>query len=250
MLDNIFSQKEYSSEAKAMSSSFFANVYTYMFLALAISGGIAYYIGTSPLVSIGHGRFLPELFAEYFWNGKGFSGLFWVAMFLPVGLALLMQMALHRLSMTVLILLFGLYAACMGFTLSTIFLVYSIESIALTFFITAGTFAVMAILGYTTKTDLTKFGSILYMALFGVIIGMLVNMFMRSEAFDYFISLICVFIFTGLVAFKMQQLKYIGEDPNIGQLDKSKLSVIGALTLYITFINLFLTLLRLFGNRD
>ena len=242
MLDNIFQQKQYGSDAKAMSSEFFVNVYTYMFIALGISGSIAYLCGT------------PEFVSEYFItfsNGKAaVSPLFYVVAFAPLGLGMLIQMAYNRLSLPVLFILFGLYATLMGLSLSTIFVVYDIGSIFTTFLTTAGSFAVMAILGYTTKTDLTKFGSLLYMAFIGIFIAGIVNYFMGSEMISFWISVIGVFVFTGLTAYEMQRLKYIGEDPNIGHLDKKKLSLIGGLMLYILFINLFLSLLRLMGSRD
>lgn len=239
MLENIFPQKEYRSDAKAMSSEFFAQVYTYMFIALGISGSIAYMAGT------------PEFFMKYFITpAGGISPLFYVVAFAPLGLGLVIQMAYNRLSMTVLFLLFGIYSALMGLSLGSIFLVYSIGSIFSTFLVTAGAFAGMAILGYTTKTDLTKFGSLMYMLFIGIFIAGIVNIFMKSDAMSFVISVIGVFVFTGLTAYQMQQLKYIGEDPSLGQLDKKKLSLIGGLMLYILFINLFLSLLRLLGNRD
>lgn len=242
MLDNIFQQKQYSPDAKAMTSEFFVNVYTYMFLALGISGSIAYLCGT------------PEFIFKYFIqlnNGVAtISPLFYVVAFAPLGLGLLIQMGYNRLSMPVLLALFGLYAALMGLSLSSIFIVYDIGSIFTTFIVTAGAFAGMAILGYTTKTDLTKFGSLMYMLFIGIFIAGIVNIFMKSDMLSFGISVIGVFVFTGLTAYQMQQLKYIGEDENLGQLEKRKLSLIGGLMLYILFINLFLSLLRLLGNRE
>lgn len=251
MLDNIFQQKQYDSNAKAMTSDFFAKVYSYMFMALGISGAIAYILGTSAKVALPDGRVLPGFFVEYFITDTGgISPLFYVAMFLPVILGLLIQMAYNKLSMAVLLVLFGIYSLLMGVTLSTIFLVYSESSIYMTFFVTAGTFGVMAILGFTTKTDLTKFGSLLYMVFIGMFIAGIANIFIGSSMLSYGIAVLGVFVFTGLIAFEMQRLKYIGEDPNLGKLEKSKLSLIGGLMLYILFINLFLSLLRLFGNRE
>ena len=239
MLENIFPKKEYRSDAKAMSSEFFAQVYTYMFIALGISGSIAYLCGT------------PEFVQEYFISSTGgISPLFYVIAFAPVGLGLLIQMAYNRFTLATLFILFGLYSALMGLSLSTIFLVYSISSIFSTFLVTAGAFAGMAILGYTTKTDLTKFGSLMYMLFIGIFIAGIVNIFMKSDAMSFIISIIGVFVFTGLTAYQMQQLKYIGEDPTLEQVEKKKLSLIGGLMLYILFINLFLSLLRLLGNRD
>jgi FtsH-binding integral membrane protein len=251
MLDNIFSQKQYGPDAKAMTSEFFVNVYTYMFIALGISGSIAYLVGTSEQVALPNGQTLPYFFIKYFITETGgMSPLFYIVAFAPIGLGLLIQMAYNRLSMAVLMILFGIYAALMGLTLSTVFIAYTDVSIYTTFLVTAGSFAAMAILGYTTKTDLTKFGSLLYMVFIGIFIAGIVNIFMKSEGMSFWISVLGVFVFTGLTAYQMQQLKYIGEDPNLGQLEKRKLSLIGGLMLYILFINLFLSLLRLMGNRE
>ncbi len=251
MLDNIFQQKQYGSDAKAMTSEFFVNVYTYMFIALGISGSIAYLVGTSEKVLLANGKEMPLFFVKYFLTEAGsISPLFYVVMFLPVGLGLLIQMAYNRLSMPVLLGLFGIYSLLMGIVLSTVFMVYSEASIYSTFFVTAGSFAAMAILGYTTKTDLTKFGSLLYMVFIGMFIAAIVNFFIGWETLSFVISILGVFVFTGLTAYQMQQLKYISQDETIGHLDKKKLSLIGGLMLYILFINLFLSLLRLMGNRD
>ena len=242
MLDNLLNRKQYDENAQAMSSDFFVNVYTYMFIALGISGSLAYMLGTE------------EFVFKYFYtvaNGKmSISPLFWVVAFAPVGLGLWIQMGYQRLSLGFLYILFGIYAALMGFSLSTIFIVYDIGSIFVTFLVSAGAFAGMAILGYTTKTDLTKFGSLLYMAFIGIFIAGIVNIFMQSNMMSFIISIIGVFVFTGLTAYHMQNLKYIGEDPTLSNVDKRKLSLIGGLTLYILFINLFLSLLRLMGSRD
>jgi hypothetical protein len=140
----------------------------------------------------------------------------------------------------------------MGMSLSFILLVYTGSSVFKTFAVTSAMFGIMAVLGYTTKTDLTKFGSILMMALFGVIIAMVVNMFMHSSMMEYIISVLGVLIFTGLTAYDVQKLKRIGagitglnaQDANV-----RKMSILGALTLYLDFINLFLFLLRFLGDR-
>jgi FtsH-binding integral membrane protein len=133
--------------------------------------------------------------------------------------------------------------------LSSIFAIYTGNSIASTFFITSGTFTVMAILGYTTKTDLTKFGSILIMGVIGIVIAMVVNMFMQSEMMSYIISGIGVLIFTGLTAYDVQKLKRIGAGVEYGTDEANKLAIMGALNLYLDFINLFLFLLRFMGDR-
>ena len=238
MFENLLNRQEYDANAKTMSSEFFRNVYSYMFAALGISGAIAYMCGT------------PEFLMKYFITNGGLTGLFYLVVFAPVGLGLLIQMAYNRLSLPVLLLLFGGYSALMGLSLSTIFLVYDIASIYTTFLVTAGAFAGMAILGYTTKTDLTKFGSLLYMVFIGMIIATIVNIFMKSDTMDFVVSVLGVFVFTGLTAYQMQQLKHISNDPNLQGVERNKLALIGGLMLYILFINLFLSLLRLLGNRD
>ena len=124
------------------------------------------------------------------------------------------------------------------------------NSIAITFFVSAGAFGGMAVLGYTTKTDLTKFGSLLYMAFIGLFIAMIVNMFMKSGMMDFVISIAGVFIFTGLTAYWMQKLKSTAEDNMLDGIERRKLALVGGMTLYILFINLFLSLLRLMGNRE
>jgi FtsH-binding integral membrane protein len=159
-------------------------------------------------------------------------------------------MAYNRLSMTALLALFVAYAGLMGLSLSTIFLIYEISAIAMTFFVSAGAFAAMAILGYTTKTDLTKFGSLLYMVFIGMFIAGIVNLFLQSDGFSFIISVLGVFVFTGLTAYQMQQLKMVAQSPDFSEEDRNKLSLIGGLQLYILFINLFMSLLRILGSRD
>ncbi len=236
-MENYLNQHE--GYSKEISREFFRNVYGYMFGALAISGLIAYMAGT------------PEFFLKYFVTATGgISPLFYVVAFAPVGLGLLIQMAYQRLSLAVLMGLFVLYAGLMGLSLGAIFLVYSIPAIASTFLVSAGAFAGMAVLGYTTKTDLTKFGSLLYMVFIGIFIAGIVNIFMGSDMLGFIISVVGVFVFTGLTAYYMQQLKNISEDTTMSGMDRSKMSLVGGLMLYILFVNLFLSLLRILGSRD
>ena len=210
-----------------------------MFGALGISGVIAYMVGTD-----------QETFQSIFITGNSISPLFWVVAFAPVALGLIIQTAYQRLSMIALIALFIAYSGLMGLSLSTIFLVYHIGAIASTFFVAAGAFAGMAILGYTTKTDLTKFGSLLYMVFIGMFIAGIVNIFIGSDSMGFIIACLGVFVFTGLTAYHMQQLKEISNSPALTEEDRNKLSLIGGLQLYILFINLFLSLLRIMGSRD
>jgi FtsH-binding integral membrane protein len=134
--------------------------------------------------------------------------------------------------------------------LSSIFIVYDLGAIASTFFVAAGAFAGMAILGYTTKTDLTKFGSLLYMVFIGMFIAGIVNIFIGSDSMGFIIACLGVFVFTGLTAYQMQQLKEVSQQPYLSEVDRNKLSLIGGLQLYILFVNLFLSLLRILGSRD
>jgi hypothetical protein len=147
------------------------------------------------------------------------------------------------------VLIFVVYSILMGASLSFIFLAFTGASIAKTFVITSGMFGVMAVVGYTTKTDLTKFGSIMFMGLIGLIIASVVNMFMQSDTMDYIISFIGVLVFTGLTAYDVQALKRIGAGATAETESTRKLTIMGALKLYLDFINLFLFLLRFFGDR-
>lgn len=225
---------------KEISREFFRSVYGYMFAALAVSGIIAYWVGT------------PEFFVKYFLNLStgGLKPLYYVVIFAPVGLGLLIQTLYQRMSLAVLMALFVGFAALMGLSLGSVFLVYSGQTIATTFFITAGAFAGMAVLGYTTKTDLTKMGSLLYMVFIGMFIAGIVNIWVQSDTMGWIISLLGVFVFTGLTAYYMQQLKDVSNNTQISGLDRSKLALVGGLQLYILFINLFMSLLRLTGGRD
>lgn len=224
-------------ETTAASKSFMSNVFLIMGAGLAISGLVAYYFATN-----------LQLLA-YLVNPKGLSGLGMVVMFSPLLFVLVMRFGFNKLSATVLGCLFAALCIVMGISLSFILLAYTASSITICFFSGAGMFGVMAVMGYTTKKDLTTFGSILYMALFGIIIAMLINLFLHSEALDYFVSLIGVLIFTGLTAYKVQAIKNIAQDADVSDPTTMKLAILGAMSLYITFINLFLSLLRVFGRR-
>jgi len=225
-------------DSLTFSRTFLSNVFSWMFLGLLATAGTSYiFSGSEYLMSL--------LVSE-----TGMTGLGWIVMLAPLGFVLLLSFGFNKLSSGAMIILFVIYAVLMGMSLSFIFLAYSLGSIASTFAITAGMFGAMALLGYTTKTDLTKFGSILIMALVGVIIASFVNLLLlKSTMFDYFISLIGVLIFTGLTAYDVQKLKRIGSEMEDGLESTRKLTIMGALTLYLDFINLFLFLLRFLGNR-
>jgi hypothetical protein len=160
-----------------------------------------------------------------------------------------MSLGFNKFSYPVILFLFLLYSAVMGASLSFIFLVYTSGSIFGTFAAAAAMFGLMSVVGYTTKTDLTKFGSIMMMGLIGIIVASVINWFLQSDSMSYIISFIGVLVFTGLTAYDVQKLKRIGAGVEFGLESTSKLVILGALNLYLDFINLFLFLLRLFGDR-
>ena len=221
----------------AVSKSFVSNVFAYMSLALAISGALAYLFGTTDLIF--------SLVTR-----SGMTPLGWIVMLAPFAFILAMNFGFNKMSFTTLLAVFLGYAAVMGISLSFIFLVYDLGIITKVFFITAGLFGAMAFVGYTTKTDLTKFGGILMMAVIGIVIASVVNMFMKSSQMDYIISCIGVLVFTGLTAYDVQKIKRIGAGVEFGTAEASKLALMGALSLYLDFVNLFMFLLRVFARRD
>lgn len=222
--------------------SLFASVFIWMFLALAVTTGLSIAFATVPELDS-----MLYTFDE-FGNGK-LSIFAWVCMFAPLGLVLMMNFAFNKLSFGALMGIFFAYAAINGISFSTIFHIYNLGSIGAVFGSTCALFGVMAAAGYFTKTDLTKLGSLLMIALIGIVIASLINMFMKSDSMSYIISIISVIVFTGLTAYDVQKIKNMAAY-NDGSKDMKKLGVMGALTLYLDFINLFLSLLRLFGKRD
>ena len=222
----------------AMSSAFpvlMRKVYVWMTLALVITGFTAYGVATSPGVQ-----------QAIFTNQIVFWGLVIAEFALVIGVSA----AINRLSLATATLMFILYSVINGALLSSIFLIYTASSISTVFFITAGTFAAMALIGYTTKTDLSSIGKYLFMALIGLIIATFVNFFIKSSGFDYVLSYIGVLIFVGLTAYDSQKIKQmLLQAPDAGEAAQ-KIALLGALSLYLDFINLFLYLLRIFGRRD
>lgn len=219
--------------------AFTANVFSWMTLGLAITAVTAYLFGTTDLM-------------QYLYNPQtgGRTILFWIVLFAPFGFILGMNFGLNKLSKNAVIALFLGFSAVMGMSLFYVFAMFSMAVVTKVFLITAGTFGIMAVLGYTTKTDLTAMGGILRMALIGLIIAMVVNMFMASPMMHYIISGIGVLIFTGLTAYDTQKIKRIGAGVEMGTASASKLAIMGATSLYLDFINLFLFLLRFMGSRD
>ena len=234
-----FTSSVEQSASRSIAKTFMANVFSWMTLALIVSGVFAYMFGTN----IGLRQYIMDPYT------LATKPLGYVAIFAPFIMVLIMGMRFAKLSFQTMVILFAVFAALMGISIASIFVIYTMSSIASVFFITAGTFGSMALIGYTTKTDLTKFGSILYMALIGIIIAFVVNFFMGSAMMSYIISILGVLIFTGLTAYDVQKLKRIGQGIEYESETTNKLVIMGALTLYLDFINLFLFLLRLFGNR-
>ena len=222
--------------------NFMANVFAYMFLALGVSALFAYLFATNL-------ELLQYLVSS---TGRGLNALGYIVMFAPLGFVLLMSFGYQRLSAPVLVILFVIYSALTGISFSFILLQYTAGTVLACFLSAAAMFGLMAFMGYTTKQDLTKFGRILFMGLIGIIVASLINLFMGNSTLDYFISFIGVMIFTGLTAYDVQKLKNIGagiQYADVPASDVKKISILGALNLYLDFINLFLFLLRLFGGR-
>ena len=179
------------------------------------------------------------------------SGAMWLLIIAELVVVFVLSARIHKMSVTTATIMLIVYSALNGATLSFIFVVYSLGSIAKTFFITTGMFGVMALVGATTKRDLSKMGSILFMALIGLIIASLVNIFLRSSGLDWIISLIGVVLFTALTAYDVQRVKRLAAESDLyDDTQVGRLAVISALSLYLDFINLFLYLLRFFGRND
>jgi len=239
MLNQILDRPTVPPGAKPMAKEFISNVFMYMFGALILTGITAWWFADSGLI-----------LNLYNLESGGLNILGYLVFFGPIGLVFLMQLGMNRLSYPVLAFLFIAYSVLLGMSLSAIFLVYELGTIAGAFFSTAAAFGAMAVLGYTTKTDLSKLGSILYMGFIGIFVAAIINWFIGSSMLDYIISMLGVVIFTGLTAVEMQRIKWIAHDPSLEGLTRKKLALLGGLRLYILFINLFVSLLSLFGGRD
>ncbi len=220
--------------AESAAATLFKSLYMQMAAALTITGLVAYFLSGS----VDFWYFLAE-------NSFAIWGIFIAQIVLVIWLSA----RLPKMSMTSATLLFILYSALMGVTMSTIFMIYTMSSIASVFFITAGTFLVMSLIGFFTRIDLTRVGSLLFMALVGLIIASVVNIFLHSETLYWVVSYAGVVIFVGLTAYDTQKIKntfiQYGEVDEMGQ----KLALFGAFSLYLDFINLFLHLLRIMGDR-
>lgn len=232
-----------STATRPIAKTFMANVFLWMFAALGISTFFAVWFANSPAL-------LSLLIKS---DGTGLNFLGWAVMLAPLGFVLLMSLRFQRLSLPAMIALFILYSAINGISFSFILLAYTASSVIGVFAASSAMFGVMAALGYTTDKDLTSFGRLMGMGLMGILIAMVINWFMHSSTLDYIISIVGVMVFTGLTAYDVQKLKRIGEGVEYEGIDTTsarKMAVMGALTLYLDFVNLFLMLLRLFGRKD
>tara|TARA_R110002020_G_scaffold220742_7_gene428649 strand:+ start:571 stop:1341 length:771 start_codon:yes stop_codon:yes gene_type:complete len=232
--------------------SYMLRVYNYMGIGLVVTGLAAWFaaaaaVTTNPdaaVATLANGTLLTQ------WGYLLFaSPLQWVVMLSPLAFVLVLSFGINKLSVPAAQATFWGFAAIMGLSLSSIFLVYTDASIAKVFFITAATFGAMSLYGYTTKRDLTAMGSFLMMGLIGLIIASVVNMFMQSSMMEFIISVVGVLIFVGLTAYDTQKIKE-GYSESHGAEVLAKGAIMGALSLYLDFINLFMMLLRLFGNRE
>ncbi|MEO9022767.1 MAG: Bax inhibitor-1/YccA family protein [Ginsengibacter sp.] len=223
--------------------SFIANVFLLMFIALGVSALFAWQFSVN-------NQLLAYLIAP-----TGLTGLGKITLFAPLGFVLIMSFAYQRLSATALMALFMAYAIINGISFSFILLAFTPGSVLGCFLSAAAMFGIMAVMGYTTDKDLTKFGRILMMGVIGVLVAMVINYFLHSSQLDYIISIIGVMVFTALTAYDVQKLKRISQGleyqdgGGVAVNDVKKMSILGALTLYLDFINIFLFLLRMFGNK-
>lgn len=218
-------------------------VYNIMCLGLVVTGLVAYGVFTMAVADTGAGQLMLTEFGQTLYN----SPLQWVVMLLPLAFVLVLTFGINRLSYGAAQAVFWLFAAAMGLSLSSIFLVYAGGSIAKVFFITAAAFAGLSLWGYTTKKDLSGFGTFLFMGLIGIVIAMVVNIFLQSSALEFIISVVGVLVFAGLTAYDTQKIKEMYHAGD-GTAVAGKKALYGALSLYLDFINMFLFLLQLFGT--
>jgi FtsH-binding integral membrane protein len=223
--------------------AYMLRVYNYMAVGVAITGVVAYLTYAMAVVDNGAGLQLTS-FGTFIFQ----SAFKWVVIFAPLVMVFFLSARINSMSLSGAQMAFWVFAALMGLSISSIFLVYAHASIARVFFITAASFGALSLYGYTTQRDLSAWGSFLFMGLIGIIIAMLVNLFLASTALQFAISVIGVLIFAGLTAYDTQQIKemyYVGDDGTVA----GRKAVMGALRLYLDFVNLFMMLLQLFGDR-
>ena len=218
-------------------------VYNYMSAGVALTGLVAWFAFSAAVTDTG-GSLQLTAFGQAIFQ----SPLMWVLVLAPLGLVFALSFGINRLSAGTALVLFFVYAGLLGLSLASIFLVYTGASITRVFFISAATFGSLSLYGYTTQRDLTGMGSFMFMGLIGIVIASLVNIFLKSTGLDWAISVIGVLVFVGLTAYDTQRIKEMYSAMDDGTIAGRK-AVMGALSLYLDFINLFLMLLRIFGDR-
>jgi FtsH-binding integral membrane protein len=228
--------------------AYMIRVYNYMTAGVALTGLVAWFAfqaaGGDSIAIAGNSITGLTDFGRAIFSGP----LMWILVLAPLGLVMVMSFGINRLSPAAALTLFFVYAGLLGLSLATIFVAYTGASIARVFFISAATFGAMSLYGYTTQRDLTGFGSFLFMGLIGIVIASLVNIFLHSSGLSWVISVVGVLVFVGLTAYDTQNIKEMYSPMDDGTVAGRK-AVMGALRLYLDFINLFLMLLRLFGDR-
>jgi len=244
-----FNQRTYSKTADQAGideglRAYMLKVYNYMTTGLVLTGFIAYFFGKASVAAFTPNGVILTSLGQALFN----SGLSWIIMLAPLGFVFYLSARINKMSVSSAQITFWLFASIMGLSLASVFVQFTGTSIARVFFITAGTFAAMSLYGYTTKRDLTKLGGFLFMGLIGIIIASIVNIYFQSGHMAFIISIIGVLVFVGLTAYDTQTIKnmyYAGDSDSVG----SKKALMGALRLYLDFINLFILLLQLFGQR-
>ena len=244
-----FNQRTYSKTADQAGideglRAYMLKVYNYMTTGLVLTGFIAYFFGKASVAAFTPNGVILTSLGQALFN----SGLSWIIMLAPLGFVFYLSARINKMSVSSAQITFWLFASIMGLSLASVFVQFTGTSIARVFFITAGTFAAMSLYGYTTKRDLTKLGGFLFMGLIGIILASIVNIFIQSGPMAFVISIIGVLVFVGLTAYDTQTIKnmyYAGDSDTVG----SKKALMGALRLYLDFINLFILLLQLFGQR-
>ena len=244
-----FNQRTYSKTANQAGideglRAYMLKVYNYMTTGLVLTGFIAYFFGKASVAAFTPNGVILTSLGQALFN----SGLSWIIMLAPLGFVFYLSARINKMSISSAQITFWLFASIMGLSLASVFVQFTGTSIARVFFITAGTFAAMSLYGYTTKRDLTKLGGFLFMGLIGIILASIVNIFVQSGPMAFIISIIGVLVFVGLTAYDTQTIKnmyYAGDSDSVG----SKKALMGALRLYLDFINLFILLLQLFGQR-
>ena len=246
--NNILNKTATAKQAVVMDEglrAYMLKVYNYMSTGVLLTGIIALLTFKMSVVTDQSGNIIA---LTEIGNAIYLSGLKWIIMLAPLGIVFYMSFGINKMSSSKAQTTFWIFAGLMGLSLSSILLVYTGLSVTRVFFITSATFGAMSIYGYTTKRDLTKLGSFLMMGLIGIIIASIVNIFMKSSMMYFVISILGVLIFVGLTAYDTQKIKNMYASTDSGEIIGKK-AVMGALTLYLDFINLFIMLLRLFGQR-